>query len=859
VYVSCSILKRLLLGALVLSYVDVALARPADKGDILINVNVNYRLGYRDGSWVPIDVVVANTAYDVRGYVEVRTYVGDNLQSPIYRIPAQSPKSSKKRFRLHCRLDGATHIEAMLYHKNKPVQPVPALLMVRPINVEDLLGLVLDEEPTDYSFLNAAFHTQDQAVRFYREEVPKGAVHLLADYPQCYEPYDVIILGDIEPGRVAMRHRALLRRYVLEGGVLVVCTGENAPKFRGSWVEELTGVAIGSTSRVNGVVLAERVFEPSEQEGTKPHREGRFAQLTPFDPAVKVRGRDAVLATLRPFGSGFVATLAVDAASHLLQDTAGYKRLWCDLCSYRQERGGLNYNSATQLYVQRLPRISGIKLFSKASVMLYLLLYFGAGIVGNWLICNALKRRELAWLFLVLFSAGFTAYAMVFGTAGRAKSTQLDQVEVVRVSQHGGSSEIRSVLGLITARTSHLSLGLRNEFSLAEDVTTLNPMDMRLSYGSAETRPFYLTQGPSPRIDDFMVGASELRLVQVHTETQAPGGIEGSLTFDEGGFHGTLVNNTGFVLLDPFVMVGGRRYPAQTTKEGIVVKTQAPVSDRRSAAGAATFSRRRPRGMQEWRTRPPKSGKQAQRRWENQERKSLYDAFLSQLFAADAFDAAPNERLGPFLVAWVKGGPLGMVQMEEPAENESGATILVADIDVRRRGDKRAIYQDLRVRIADGRWQVYHSLEIDSWNRETYRLHLFTPRVLSRRTPVVIEVPPRLQRQEAKEMIVTLFWTTPYDLDFAFRPNGAGVNWPQEHQTAMNKKYMSSDRIYQGTRTYRLDDWQYYCDRMSDVISGTIWDEGQLSYGDNQVGVALSAKLLTTGSLLESEDWKAWQ
>ena len=56
---------------------------------------------------------------------------------------------------------------------------------------------------------------------------------------------------------------------------------------------------------------------------------------------------------------------------------------------------------------QNLPRISGIVIHSKASVMAYLGLYFGVAIVANWLFFAWLKRREWAWVMLVVFAIGF--------------------------------------------------------------------------------------------------------------------------------------------------------------------------------------------------------------------------------------------------------------------------------------------------------------------------------------------------------------------------------------------------------------------------------------------------------------------
>ena len=809
---------------------------------ILVDLNVNYRLGYRDGSWVPVDVVVKNTKFDVTGHIEVRTYVENELQSPIYRIPAQSPKGSKKRFRLHCRLNRATRIEAMLYHKRKPVQPVPAFLMVRPIRADDLMGLVLDREPTDYGFLNAVFDKEDRPIRFYREEVPQRAVHLLADYPQCYEPYDVVILGDIEPDRISQRHRGIFWRYVLEGGVLVVCTGSNAPRYRGSWVEDLAAVAVGSTKQVNGVTLAELALEPADREGAKDIRSGQLAELTPRDPGMRVWRKDAVLATLRPLGRGLVATVAVDAASHLLQDTVGYRRLWGELCQYRAGRVDLNYGAATQQYAEALPYVSGIRLFSKSSVMLYLLLYFLVGIVANWLICNALKRRELAWLFLVFFSAGFTAYAMVFGTAGRAKSTQVEQLEVLRMPEASGSAGVRSLVSVLTARTKRLSIGLLNEFSLAEDVTTLDSLGWRAGYRVREVRPFYLNQTASPRIEQFMVGASELRLVEVHTEVDVPGAIEGTLQLEEGTLNGALRNNTGFALRDPFVLLEGSRHPVTVEGDRLVVEAQASRPERPEGFTRTRAAMRRGPGGRSVDT-------DAFDAWQEQERRNLHGAFVDRLFAEDAFDLTPRVQLGPFLVAWVENGPLGTVRLEETVDVARGATLLVADIDVRREEGRRVAFQALPVRFAGGEWTYFAPPGSAPWQRKAYAL-------TGSEAPVEISIPRTVQRQGPKELVVKLHWRSRYGMQLVFAPAGARRDWPQKHLIDEDHDSNARTNEYDYIKKYRFTNCQAHLDEAAGTISGKVYREG--ADPREPIAVSLSAVVQTTRSLLESEDWKPW-
>lgn len=72
-----------------------------DIGDIDITMSVNYGSAYRDGTWVPVDVVVKNKDFNIKGFIEVRTLSNGAMQSPRYSLPADLPKGSVKRFRFH--------------------------------------------------------------------------------------------------------------------------------------------------------------------------------------------------------------------------------------------------------------------------------------------------------------------------------------------------------------------------------------------------------------------------------------------------------------------------------------------------------------------------------------------------------------------------------------------------------------------------------------------------------------------------------------------------------------------------------------------------------------------------------------
>ncbi|NIA15888.1 MAG: hypothetical protein GWP08_17630, partial [Nitrospiraceae bacterium] len=474
--------------------------------EIVLDFSVNYGYAYRARSWAPVDVFVRNDKVDVSGWVEVRLYdVEGAVQSPIYRVRAESPKGSVKRFQLCCYMGTVSRMEVQLYRGGdvdgggRAVVDFPPYQDLTPIDEQDLMGLVLDDESSGFGFLTEAINTSGQEpLRFHREALSREELLRLAKYAPCYTPFDVIIMGNTEPSRIGRRQRELLYDYVVGGGTIVVCTGEFARWYHRTWVEELAGVEIRAGETVNELDLAAAVFDKAGQVGARGHRDYAVAELTPVLEGVKKFGRDRVLATRRDLGSGRVYVMAVDADSHALQGSLGYKSLWREAVRRRKARR-LNYASASSHVGEVLPHISGIVIHSKSSVMTYLALYFGIAIVANWLFFSWLKRREWAWAMLLVFSFGFTAYAVVYGTAGRARTRELYQLELLRVPQGGGMSELRSTVGVLTPRSTTLNLDVSGEYVLAQDLGDVPGAMRRMSnMMRVNRRPFYLQQDGSP-------------------------------------------------------------------------------------------------------------------------------------------------------------------------------------------------------------------------------------------------------------------------------------------------------------------------------------------------------------------------
>ena len=663
---------------------------PAEKKEIAVDMFVNYGFAYRDGTWVPLDVMVRNPSRDVTGWLEVRTYAMDQLQSPVYRTPIESPRDSTKRFQVGVFLRGATRIEVQLFSGGeesgggRQVLDFAPYLDVTPIENKDLMVLVLDEDATGFGFLNMAAERQEKTRRLHRETLPRSHLPRLASWPQCYDPFDCIVMANTDPEGIGTRQRELLYDYVSAGGTLAVCTGDRAEAYHGTWIEELAGVTIGAEKTVNEPELAAAVFDEPNRAGARDFRQIAVAALEPRQDDVARLGERVVLATRRDIGSGHVYVLAVDPESRALQSCEGFVNLWQDILRRRQEQWELNMDSAAEYAANTLPRMSGIVIHSKSSVMLYLLLYFFVAIVGNWLVFNWLKRREWFWVTLVVFAVGFTGYAMVFGTSGRASKSELHKVEVVRLARQGGSGRVYSNIGVLTARTASYTIEMANPYALAQDLTILVE-DWRRpgSVVNVNRNPFYLVQAETPKVTAFRVGASEMRLVQFNSDAPVAAHVEGTVTFNEQGMlEADIRCDSDFEIRHPFVWVDGGRCNLVASQEadGTHYRTNTPWLP---MPGASFLDGQR--GMGRYGNEPVKP-----------DRATFRDNYMARLFTQTGSggvyaqqDIRMNTTIGPLFGGWIQKAGLTQVRANRPLDEATNETLLLADVCVA--GDSRTV------------------------------------------------------------------------------------------------------------------------------------------------------------------------
>lgn len=814
------------------------------EGQFTIEVPPRFVTAYRDNSWVPIDVVVNNNRRDVSGFVQVSLSTGAGQLSPLYAIPAESPKASRKRFRVYCNLSGAAEIEAGVYLKRWRSVELPVKIVLRPIAPEDLLVLVVDDDAPSYGFLYNALQQGGSVRPVHRIEVRSHELDLLPEHFSCYEAYDAIILGKTDPAAITAEQRALIERYVMEGGVLIVCTGEFGSRYQGTWVEELAGVRVSGQTTLQEKALAETSLPPDQQAGARSDKQVVLTQLLPQLPEVTVRGTNPVLATRRPLGGGYVAVFGVDAAGRALQECKGYLSIWQELCEWRPRTPRPNINAALQYFTQVMPGVVGVRIVPRSTVILFLGLYILVGVIGNWVFWSLLKRREMAWVCLVIFSFGFTGYALVFGTAGRAKSTEMHEVGVVRMPLHGATAHLSTVTGILSARSSEYTFDLAHPNSLVTESFSINNFNgMGGSPFGGTLRPSRFVRSQPPRLEDFQVGASVFRVCNVEADITLAGGIQGVLTADENGLNGTLTNSTGWPIESASILYKGNlisldgagpEWRVQTTTE--VYRQPTPLLSNDPYRYARGFSG-------------------APRRSPNHIQTPILRALLEDVHAPGLL----NSELPPLFCGWSSRADVPGILVTEDLRRASQQTLVLSEIDVVYKGLQQTsstVLEEDKSRLTISEQQATQRAR----SRQIVVGEGFynaIPLYLNRPHPLDLRVPSVFQDTQDAVVYIDLYWQSSGGR-VIYSLLGASSDWSSTH-TAQTRA-ISSEVNPLSLTTYRIDDWRKDYDPKNQVLTGNVQIVLERSSGEmNAWGNFLAVGRIEAPAQAKHKEWTPWQ
>ncbi len=531
--------------------------RPASAANELqISVRPGYDGMVRQGTWIPVEVDLANPGASISGQVQIsirRSQVNSTtMVAPVdYWVPVVVPEHSSKRFSTAVYVPpGFDQLQVAL---KSGTQNLPsATVTLQTINGSQVVCGVLASDPTAFDSLNGLAvgdgRRQPHVVYLDLPDIPTN--------PQLLSSLDCLILSDDATRGLTQLQQSALSSWVDSGGVLTIGTGPNgASTVAGLPPDLLPASVAGTVSLPSLASLADYFGAASDPSGP-----WLIANLKLGSGAVVVSDESQPLLVVSRHGKGTVFMLALSLTQKPLRGWDGLDRFWGYVFSYVP----VTTPVFSQYYRQdfgwgRTPREAltrgGGEAGPEAQTLLLGLVAFGV-VVGplNYLVLSRLRRRELALATIPLLTAGTTALALTYAVNHRQGDVVVNQVSLVRTYDGSGIGQVRSFVGVFALHPQPYRLSVPENALLT---TPAFPLGTRTINNQSPASAFlHVLASGAPEVSGPDLEPGSLSTFVLDGQVHDPGKIRANLSLEGDQLTGQVVNEFSIPIRDAAIVVG---------------------------------------------------------------------------------------------------------------------------------------------------------------------------------------------------------------------------------------------------------------------------------------------------------------
>ncbi|MDF2735419.1 MAG: hypothetical protein K0S97_2042 [Chloroflexota bacterium] len=511
-----------------------ALAVEAPDG-LTIEANVLMDGHVRVGSWMAIDIHVANTGPAISGELRLaggaqgRTRFGTRVDLPTqsdktYRLYAQPPAFGRD-------------LEISLVEGDRTVATTKATFTVH--DATQLVVGIVAEQPGDI--------VGDLDLLPNQNSVAPLTVPLsIGELPVRVEAWGVLdrlVWQDTDSAGLTTEQIDALRGWVAGGGRLVIVGGTAGPASLSAFPDVLLPYRPTATIDVEPEALVALLGELPGTATALPALSGELTEGRPLATA-----GDRTVAAERAYGSGSVTIVGFDPTASWIAGTSQAEGMWRRLLPTRSSGGPIIgddsqiVSAATQMPSLALPPIGGLIALLGAYILL----------IGpiNYLVLRRLDRREWAWITMPVLIVAFAAGAYGFGSLLRGSDLIVNEVAIVRGAPGTTDGAAQIYLGVFSPSRGTYQMRVPGGALLS------SPTAGDFLGGDGTTATLDVLQGDPAQVRDLGVGFGSLRTVRAETAVVVPL-VEAELRLEDGRLKGTVTNASDEVLLKPVVVLGG--------------------------------------------------------------------------------------------------------------------------------------------------------------------------------------------------------------------------------------------------------------------------------------------------------------
>jgi len=439
-FLLCGILVNLLLGFGIRPSAS-AFAQGAD--GLTMTVQAGYDGKFKDGLWIPVRITLENNGTDLEGLIRIEFSDGSAGMDTV-EYPIDLPSVSKKEVAVYLYPEGYSRTIQVSFISGKKTLDT-AQLQLDNYASTDLWYGILAGSPSQFNILSQISTTNATARTIPLEitDIPERA--------QILNPIDVLIVSDIDTGKLTSPQRSALMEWVAGGGRLVLTGGANWQKTAAGFMEtNLLPLLPTGSVEVNNL---DNLLRFSTSSQALPETEQGLLAATGSqaeDAQVLVEADNTnPLILQKLYGAGEVLYLTFDPNHPIIKNWAGREDFFRSLLSNPLDKpswlpGIRNWVQAKEAALT-LPNLS---LPSPLLICGFLGIYILAIGPLNYLLVRSFKRSELGWVTIPVLVFGFSVLIILFGTISRGSRVILNRIAIVQVWPDVPQARIDGVLGI---------------------------------------------------------------------------------------------------------------------------------------------------------------------------------------------------------------------------------------------------------------------------------------------------------------------------------------------------------------------------------------------------------------------------
>lgn len=437
----------LLLALLIVGFGSAAAQTDSAQSDaISLVLDAGYDTRYRAGDWTPLLLTVANDGPGFSGALRVRSENNAGITATTYTTPIDLPQQSRKQVFLNVVLaEFSRQIQVELVNEQGSVMATADSRLFT-VATGDVLTAVVTDAPSGSVDLSGLSLGEGQSYQsnWSIDNIPTQATAL--------QGLDVLLLADVDTGRLSVEQQAALANWVRAGGHLIVAGGPNYRLTTAGLPADLLPVTITGTTTLDDLTPVAAFTGASDETLREPDIIVTIGDVLPTaQTLVAVEGLPVVVR--HTVGAGTVDYLAVDPGLAPLRGWSDLTGLWEALIfGTRQMPGwadGIQDNRMANRVIEQAP---GFTLPSALQMLGMLLLYIVLIGPVNFIILRTINRREWAWFTIPALVLIFTVLSYYTGFSLRGTRATLNRLAVIQVWPEQEQAQLDGLIGILSPR-----------------------------------------------------------------------------------------------------------------------------------------------------------------------------------------------------------------------------------------------------------------------------------------------------------------------------------------------------------------------------------------------------------------------